>query len=327
MRDPPATFPVVALVLALAVGVAFASLGTPLWSLVREGRADRLVILVEIAALCALGLGMAVAGVFLAHRAFTARRPGATPFRSALLRALPPVSAALAVLSLLVIARTDLGRPIPEGEGRGHLVESSDRRALPLTITGWFNPAGRPGEGETDQEQLRDGADAERGVAPLLMALGAVVLLVTGAAAWRWRGAGSASSRPGTEDDAADRMAGAVHGAVASTIDGMLTDPDPGTAIRGAYARLLEGLDTFGSGRRDHEGPMEHLRRVLTRLQVRPEPLQQLAALFEVARFSTRPLTARDRERALDALRAVAADLSADVAFDPGTGAQRAAGR
>ena len=98
---------------------------------------------------------------------------------------------------------------------------------------------------------------------------------------------------------------------VGRSIDAMLADPDPRTAIIGAYARLLEGLAACGLARYDHEAPMEHLRRVLLGLRVRPEPLQVLTELFERARFSPHPLTDEDRDVALAALRDAAADLAA----------------
>jgi hypothetical protein len=55
---------------------------------------------------------------------------------------------------------------------------------------------------------------------------------------------------------------------------------------------------------------MEHLERVLRTLDVRPGPLRQLIGLFELARFSTLPLTPSHREAALAALRSVAADMA-----------------
>jgi hypothetical protein len=103
----------------------------------------------------------------------------------------------------------------------------------------------------------------------------------------------------------------AMAATVVGSIDAMLAGPDPRTAVIGAYARLLEGLAACGLARHDHEGPMEHLHRVLLGLRVRPEPLQALTELFERARFSPHPLTADDRDAALAALRHAAADLAA----------------
>jgi hypothetical protein len=103
----------------------------------------------------------------------------------------------------------------------------------------------------------------------------------------------------------------ALHDAMVETIDAMLADPEPRTAIIGAYARLLHSLADAGIGRHEHEAPLEHLRRALTRARVRPAPLRELIALFEIARFSSHPLSAAHREQALAALHAAATDLAA----------------
>jgi hypothetical protein len=122
----------------------------------------------------------------------------------------------------------------------------------------------------------------------------------------------AAAEQSGEDDDSgSDADLQAVRGAVDDTIESMLADPDPSTAIIGAYARLLEGLAACDVGRREHEAPLEHLRRTLTILRVRPEPLRQLIGLFEVARFSTHSLTGSHRDQALSALRAAATDLAA----------------
>ncbi|WP_203962810.1 DUF4129 domain-containing protein [Actinocatenispora thailandica] len=147
----------------------------------------------------------------------------------------------------------------------------------------------------------------------LIVLVGVVVLaalvavaIVVGRAARRPRTAAPAPA-PDEFAQAREAMAATVHG----SIDAMLADPDPRTAIIGAYARLLEGLAACGLARYDHEAPMEHLRRVLLGLRVRPEPLRALTELFERARFSPHPLTVDDRDAALAALREAAADLTA----------------
>ncbi|HEY3504412.1 MAG TPA: DUF4129 domain-containing protein [Actinocatenispora sp.] len=137
-----------------------------------------------------------------------------------------------------------------------------------------------------------------------LLAAGAVVLV---------RGLGR---RPTVVPAAPDELAQAREAMAATmvgSIDAMLADPDPRTAVIGAYARLLEGLAACGLARHAYEAPMEHLRRVLLDLRVRPEPLRALTELFERARFSPHPLTDADRAAALAALREAAADLAAVV--------------
>lgn len=106
------------------------------------------------------------------------------------------------------------------------------------------------------------------------------------------------------------RLRAAAHGAIVTTIDAMLGDPDPRTAIIGAYARLLEELEAIGASRKPYEGPREHLARALGMLEIGPRPLRTLVGLFELARFSDHSLTAKDRDQALDALREAAADLA-----------------
>ncbi|HMJ77897.1 MAG TPA: DUF4129 domain-containing protein, partial [Iamia sp.] len=84
---------------------------------------------------------------------------------------------------------------------------------------------------------------------------------------------------------------------------------DPRQAIIAAYALLLEGLAACAQGRHPAETPLEHLERVLAALDVRPEPLRELTALFGEARFSDHAMTDRQRDRARAALEAAAADL------------------
>jgi hypothetical protein len=95
-----------------------------------------------------------------------------------------------------------------------------------------------------------------------------------------------------------------------ATIDTMLADPDPRTAIIGAYARLLEELEALGASRKAYEGPTEHLQRILTLLEVPSRPLQTLVRLFQVARFSEHTLTQNHRDEALTALREAASSLA-----------------
>lgn len=189
-------------------------------------------------------------------------------------------------------------------------------------------------EGQEDREVAEDraGRDAERpdddrDDSPIGDAVGRTLLLVLGLGVAAALGAAlflavrslrrrgheghdgdpSALAAEPDHEAAREQMAASLD----DSIDAMVDDPDPRTAIIGAYARLLEGLAASDEARRPHEAPVEHLERVLGTLSVRPEPLRALIGLFEVARFSTHPLGEPDRARALDALRAAAADLAA----------------
>jgi hypothetical protein len=100
---------------------------------------------------------------------------------------------------------------------------------------------------------------------------------------------------------------------VLATLEAMLADPDPRTAIVAAYARLLAALDAAGYGRLPQEAPHEHLRRVLHPLGARPGPVHDLADLFVLARFGPAPLTFAHRDAAIAALRVAAGDLRSPV--------------
>lgn len=112
---------------------------------------------------------------------------------------------------------------------------------------------------------------------------------------------------PSFDDRPLDRAQ--VARTVAVSVDVMLADPDPRTAIIGAYASLLDGLGEAGLPRHPQEGPEEHLRRCLTTLDVQPQPLRTITALFAEAKFSPHALGEQQRQAALDALRAAAGEL------------------
>jgi hypothetical protein len=297
---------VVALVLGLAVLAGLGVGGAPISLPFRDGTPDRLDIVANLLVLAGLGLLVTALAVFVARGGYRSASPGAPPFRVALVHALPTAAVAVAMAGLLLISRADLGSET-DVEGRPQRVaDAPDRRGLPLNIRGWWDSYVRAGEGADEAPGSRAETDPDQAVLLMVAVLAATAL--AGVAVWRWRTGGLTAAEPDPVDGERERQA--LRGAVAGTIDAMLADPDPGTAIRGAYARLLEGLAEGGSGRMDHEGPMEHLERVLRTLDVRPGPLRQLIGLFELARFSTLPLTPSHREAALVALRSVAADMA-----------------
>lgn len=303
-RSGPSTGRVALLALGLVTLLALASAGTSVMGASGGEGADRYAVLSLAGLLFGLGLpaGLLVA---LALRRIPRARPS-PPIRVTLLRALPATVFAVVVLSLLLVSRAELRQAVPLGPIRG---EESGRIGTAMEIVGWFDGSRvRANEGEPELEPRDpDAPDSDRRRALMLVAaaLGAVV---AGVFVWR-----ALRSRRTTDDDSAagtDRRREAAHGAVVGTIDTMLSDPDPRTAIIGAYARLLEGLAASGTPRRHYEGPMEHLQRALEVLRVRPEPSRRLIELFGTARFSSHRLGPAHREAALDALRAVAADLA-----------------
>ena len=101
----------------------------------------------------------------------------------------------------------------------------------------------------------------------------------------------------------------AVEEGLAEVLRAMLADPDPRTAVIGAYARLLAALDEAGFPRRAEEAPHEHLWRSLGPLGVRRPPVHRLAELFVRARFTPHPITDEHRQAAIGALADAVADL------------------
>ncbi len=101
------------------------------------------------------------------------------------------------------------------------------------------------------------------------------------------------------------------------TLDDMVDDlelgSDPRSAVLAAYDRLERALAEQGRPRRPTETPSEHLARVLTRLPVDRTPFLDLALRYELARYSSRPITETDREQATADLTRARDDL-ADLA-------------
>lgn len=106
----------------------------------------------------------------------------------------------------------------------------------------------------------------------------------------------------------------ALSAAVSDTTNALLHDPDPRRAIIAAYARLLAALDSAGQARLAHEGPREHLARALEHVRLRPSAVTTVVGLFEIARFSSHPLTDEHRSEALAALDDARADLASPLA-------------
>lgn len=234
------------------------------------------------------------------------RRGRRVPTAPALRRAFPAAVAVVSLVGLFGISRLNLGLDVPVGAEPSERAGGREGRAL--TFWDERDIPGRKGTPvETPLVPVLD-----RRAVPLAAAL--LFLLVGGAALVWWVGRRDADGQVAEGIDTE-----AARDTVLRSIEAMLSDPDPKMAIIGAYARLLEGLAESGAPRWDYEGPMEHLRRALNRLPVRPEPIQRLVTLFQVARFSSHSLTAEHRDQALDALRAVAADLNAETATSPGS--------
>ena len=88
---------------------------------------------------------------------------------------------------------------------------------------------------------------------------------------------------------------------------------DPRLAIVRAYARFERVLAAARAPRSPWQTPAEFMRTTLLRLPLPASPVQRLTTLFELARFSDRPLGADARETACDSLDAITAALDAET--------------
>jgi hypothetical protein len=324
MRSPPSSIragdpsasipsraaPIVAVIVAAAL-VASASSGSPLVSFWEAGRANRVLLFLDVLPVLAVGIaGMVAYAAFAARkgREGTAVAVKADSFRARLREALPVAAIGTTTATLALFSAGGFPPPQPTTAQGVLEVPGVGFFRTPWGMSHWFEMGG----------VAKEGADAaERRVVPGTHGAGSGISLRTGllllagamgvGALWSWYRRKQKPLEADTKAPQGDRaaMEGAIHG----SIEAMLADPDPNTAIRGAYARLLMALDSCGRGRWEHEGPMEHLKRVLGTLQIRPTPLRELIALFELARFSPHHLTTTHRDRALLALREVATGL------------------
>ncbi len=224
---------------------------------------------------------------------------------------------AILVLVILVLALTGERNRRPLASGRNALVRTLVMVAVLAVIVGAMSVL-RDREHRTAPEPAAGGAavvgevpppeGSERPTWPLTM-LGSAVVVALAWAAWsarRRRHAADAMATAPSEDG----QRAAAGSAFAASLADLEAEPDPRRAIIAAYARLLDGLDAAGFGRRSADAPEEHLRRTLAQLRIPDAPMRTLVALFAEARFSEHALTIADKQTAIDAFRAARDDLA-----------------
>ena len=95
-----------------------------------------------------------------------------------------------------------------------------------------------------------------------------------------------------------------------ASLDDLRSVADPRRAVTAAYARTEYGLAARGFARLPAETPTEYLQRALsTGSEITVEPLRELTALSERARFSALPVDESMRERAIEALETLRREL------------------
>jgi len=88
------------------------------------------------------------------------------------------------------------------------------------------------------------------------------------------------------------------------------TERDPRLAVQHAYARMEESLGEIELSRARDETPTEFTARVLRVLGASVAAASDLTGLFEIARFSDRPMDEDDRRRAIASVRRVEAEVT-----------------
>jgi hypothetical protein len=115
----------------------------------------------------------------------------------------------------------------------------------------------------------------------------------------------------------AARHAAAEPAATPDGLDAHDGDPraerDPRRAIVRAYARFERALAAARAPRSPWQTPAEFMRTTLVRVAVPAAPVQRLTTLFELARFSDRPIGAEARDAACDCLDAITTALDTEA--------------
>ncbi len=104
-----------------------------------------------------------------------------------------------------------------------------------------------------------------------------------------------------------------VVGVVDDSISDIERDPDPRRAIIRAYARMEAVLARGGIPRRPSETPLEYIDGALRTLAIPAGPARSLTDLFEIARFSDRPIDISMKRRAIDCLLDIRSALMSEV--------------
>lgn len=230
-----------------------------------------------------IGLGIHVALV----------RSGRRPAINALTAAV--TTAALG--ALVGIANTQGARPVVRGPDDEASVAGLGDVGLPLQPAGLLPDERRP---------AATWGDSLGGSIALLVGLGllfAAMVLFARRSELRERDRNAVYLRSDLlidEPEAIDDEA--VAGALRTTLEQLRASDDPRLAIRAAYGTLLDGLADIGLERRSYEAPAEYVRRCFSSRALPDRPISELLHLFELARFSTRPISAAHATQAERAL-------------------------
>lgn len=108
-----------------------------------------------------------------------------------------------------------------------------------------------------------------------------------------------------------ERYRAQVVQAVDASLEDLASEPDARVAIRKIYRNFERVLAAAEVRRRPWQTPAEFARAVLARLSLPRQLVEELTHLFEIARFSTHPLGAGERERAWQSLTGIRSEIEA----------------
>lgn len=191
----------------------------------------------------------------------------------------------LLVMLMLIVALTSF---LPRNEGE--LAQPEPEEAVAEET---------PRPAETERAEGLSGAD-------LVVLLG---ILAGGLAVLWWIRRGEPDPDLSRDDDLEVGLAPAVERAS----EHLFVATDPRAAVMVAYRELEQTLERLDLARAPTETPSEHLARALDALAVEDpaevRPLNDLADLYQAARFSEHAITADDQRRAAQSLRQAADSL------------------
>jgi hypothetical protein len=267
-------------VLALVAVVAVASTGSvPQGSSSSRAPSDTL-----LDTLFTLWIAAVVAGAILLVYGLTQRQAIAKQIAS---NRYPRMSvlAFVVLVGLATVAYSALRRWKPQGQDPADEgIFGGSRPLVPVT-------------GDTTVEQY------EPGIAWIPIAV-VVGLVVAAAVAYLL-----SERRRRRQIDPRDALALELAGALDDALDDLRAEADPRRAIIAAYARMERILAVHGVARRPAETPDEYLTRVLADLDLPPDSIGRLTALFTQAKFSHHDVDSTMKETAIGALEQVRDEL------------------
>lgn len=142
-------------------------------------------------------------------------------------------------------------------------------------------------------------------LAVLIVAAGAVLI-------WSRRRIAMLGDDDVEQLDLDDRLAPIL----AEAVESLQLATEPRLAVLRSYATLESAFAGLGWKRRVTETPSEHVRRVLHRFPDAAGPVGELAGLYEIARYSNRPITVDDQRRAASSLEIARTRLARQPATD-----------